>query len=71
MADPEKREPLVVECADGKMRAVTFDLGVSLSLEPVHTADLSERQKRGLGLPEGYAGPLLEISQPSSVIPRN
>ena len=64
MCDPERKE-LIIECADGQRRAVTFQPGTNLVsrsvvVEPVHTSDLTDSQRKGLGLPEGYDGPLTE-----------
>ena len=64
MCEPEKRE-LMIDCADGCKRRVTFQPGSNLIsrsvvVEPVHTSELTDRQRKGLGLPEGYEGALSE-----------
>lgn len=70
--DLARRKELVVECGDGHTRKVTVDphthlISRSIVVEPVHTSELSERQRQGLGLPVGYVGPLMgvETSQPT------
>lgn len=79
MTDPEKREPLIIDCSDGRRRAVTFQTGSKLVArsvvipqgsaggEAVEKLGLGERQLKGLGVPpDTRPGDFLDAEPPYS-----
>lgn len=71
---PKPPASLIIECADGKMRAVSFHTGTKLVRRSVivpengagvENMELGERQLRGLGVPpDTRPGDFLDLPSP-------
>ena len=81
MANPEE-DPLIIECGDGKRRALIFQpdshlIAHSVVLsegegagEALEKMGLTDRQRRGLGVGRGIQGwELLPVPKPEDFIP--